>query len=180
MSGNLNCESESFLEFESLAQTVHKDLYVFLYSMCKDNEIANDALQNAFIKGFKSFNTLKDTEDFKSWMFTIGKREMFTILQKNKKHQAENLEMVTNDKVIMETKENPEEEYLVKEKKKMVMNAIESLKEDMREIILMKYYHNLSFEKIAKIQGINVNTIRSKHMRAKGYIKEYLCKTDSI
>ena len=84
MSDNLNCKKDSFLEFENLAQTVHKDLYIFLYSMCKDNEIANDALQNALIKGYKCFHTLKNVKDFKSWMFTIGKREMYTIIQKNK------------------------------------------------------------------------------------------------
>ncbi|WBW96579.1 RNA polymerase sigma factor [Oceanirhabdus sp. W0125-5] len=180
MSGNLNCEKDSFLEFEKLAQTVHNDLYIFLYSMCKDNEIANDALQNAFMKGYKSFHTLKNTDDFKSWIFTIGKRELFTIIQKNKRHHSENIETVTKGNILMESQQNPEEEYLVKEKKKIVMKAIESLKEDLQEIILMKYYHNISFEKIAKIQGINVNTIRSKHMRAKRYIKEYLYDTHGI
>jgi len=180
MSGNLNCDKDSFLEFENLAQVVHKDLYVFLYSMCKDNEIANDALQNAFIKGYKSFHTLKNIQDFKSWMFTIGKREMYTIIQKNKKNHVENIDISVNANIVKETQVNPEEEFLINEKKKMVMQAIESLKEDLRAVILMKYYHNLSFEKIAEIQGINVNTIRSKHMRAKRYIKEYLCKTYSI
>lgn len=180
MSGNLNCDKENFSEYENLAQTIHKDLYVFLYSMCKDNEIANDALQNAFIKGYKSFHTLKNIQNFKSWMFTIGKREVYTIIQKNKKHLVENIESTVNSHIVNDAQENPEEEFLIKEKKKMVMKAIESLKEDLKEVILMKYYHNLSFEKIAKIQGINVNTIRSKHMRAKRYIKEYLHDTYSI
>lgn len=118
MSDNFNCDRDSFLEFENLAQIVHKDLYIFLYSMCKDNELANDALQNALIKGYKNFHTLKNTLDFKSWMFTIGKRELYTIIRKNKKHYVESIEIKVKNEVVNEIRRNPEEEFLMKEKKK--------------------------------------------------------------
>ena len=168
MRDTLNYDKDCFFEFEKLAREVHKDLYIFLYSMCEDNYIVKDAIRNALIKGYKSFQTFENVEDFKSWMFRMGKLEI------------KNIEIPKNISSYEKDEENQQEKLLKKDTKNMIMEAIESLNIDLREIIILKYYYNLSFEKIAEIQGTDVNTIESNHMSAKWAIKDYLCEVFNI
>lgn len=161
-------------DFEALIERYHDELYIFIYSYVHNNEIAKDALQNTLITAYKSFNSLRDKEKFKSWIFTIGKREALRQLGKFKKDCS--LNGVEEKIISLESSRDdlPEDSLLNEEVREKIIEAIKSLKDELREIILMKYYHEISFEDIARMNSINVNTVRSRHMRAKKKIQEYL------
>ena len=176
----LNYDEDCFCEFEKLARGVHKELYIFLYSMCEDNYIVKDAIRGALIKGYKSFHTFENTEEFKSWIFRMGNLEMNKIIEKNKEYHRKTIEITEHELNKKKIQEKEKDKLLKKDTKEMIMEAIESLNIDLREIIILKYYYKLSLEKIAEIQGTDVNTIDSNHMSAKWAIKDYLCKAFSI
>jgi len=161
----LNYDEGSFLEFEKGSRWIHKDLYIFLYSICEDNYIVKDTLRSIFIKGYERFNTFKNIEDFKIWMFKMGKQE---VIERKSIY------------IIKDAQENEEEKLVKKDTINMILDAIESLNNDLREIIILKYYYDLSYEKIAEIQLTDLNTVKSNYMSAKLAIKNYLCEAFNI
>lgn len=171
-----NIQELKLEEFENQVKIIHDELYIFLYSFIHEENLTKDVLQNTLIKAYNHYDSLNDKCKFKSWIFTIGKREAMTALNMNKCHAIKDID---ENNVICITEDSdmiPEDAILNSELKRSITEAINNLKAELKEVILLKYYHGISFEKIAQINNINVNTVRSRHMRAKKYLSDYLKK----
>lgn len=72
----LNMLSKENTSFDELAASIALELYKFIFTIVRNKYLADDVIQETLMKGFKSFDTLKDMNKFKSWMFTIAKREL--------------------------------------------------------------------------------------------------------
>ncbi|WBW96581.1 RNA polymerase sigma factor [Oceanirhabdus sp. W0125-5] len=176
----LNCDKDNFFEFQNVTRKIHKDLYIFLYSMCEDNYIVKDAMRNVLLKGYKRFNTFNTIEDFKICLFKIAKLEMNNIIKKNNRYNDRSIELYKTITVDKRNYGNQQDKLVKKDTKEMIMEAVESLDKNLREIMILKYYYNLSFEKIAEIQECDINIIKLNHKNAKWAIKEYLCEAFDI
>lgn len=165
---------EKLEDFENQVKLIHNQLYVFIYSFVGEKELAKDALQNTLLAAYNNYFSLKDKAKFKSWIFTIAKRETMRLSITSKKYVPSEI----NDFNVISMSSNleplPEDSVLNDELKEKVKDAINSLKKDLKEIIILKYYHDISFEHIAKMNNINVNTVRTRHLRAKQSINQYL------
>lgn len=171
-----NIQELKLRDFENQVKIIHDELYIFLYSFIHEENFTKDVLQNTLIKAYNHYDSLNDKSKFKSWIFTIGKREAMTELNKTKQHATND---INENNVICITEDSdmiPEDAVLNKELKRNIIEAINNLKAELKEVILLKYYNGISFEKIAEMNNINVNTVRSRHMRAKKYLSEYLKK----
>ncbi len=166
-------EKDKDEDFENQVKAIHDQLYLFIYSLIHENELAKDALQNTLLTAYTHYGSLKDKTKFKSWIFTIGKREAIRLSTISKRY----VPSAMDDYNVISIRNNdalPEDSILNCEMKEKIREAINSLKEELKEIVILKYYHDVSFEQIAKMKDINVNTVRSRHMRAKKRISEYL------
>ena len=74
----------------------------------------------------------------------------------------------------LSTAVTPESEYLIKEEKKTVLKAVNSLKEPLRTVILLYYSADLSIDEIAKIMGVPEGTVKSRLYKARKVLKEKL------
>lgn len=151
--------------YEKYIVEVYSDLYKFIYSMVRNSYMAEDILQESFIKGFKHFNGLLSKDKFKPWIFTIAKHETLRQLKKvSREYLIDDQEWESEISKTFYFSSNPEtsselEEYLVE--------IINSLDAKNKEIIYLIYYLDLTFEDISAILNINLNTLKSKHKRIK-------------
>lgn len=167
-------------EFESHIIKIHDELYLFLYKYFYNEAYTKDALQNTLIKAYKNYGSLNEKEKFKSWIFTIGKREALNIIKSLSREKKVNIDELNENFIDDNSFDLPETSILNKELKKGIMDAVNSLNDDLRQIVILKYYMEMSFEDISKIYDINVNTIRSRHFRAKKYIHKYITENQYI
>lgn len=151
---------------EELVQTILPVLYRFAYDRLKNEADANDATQETIIKLYKNLHKLKHKEYFKTWIIEILKNECNKIFNKRKKH----INIFEREKIFTEDDmlENPIENI---DMKLDFDKMIESLNEE--EKILLKLYYDDGYEtsEIANMLEQNVNTIRSKILRAKIKVK---------
>lgn len=182
MLGKFVNNHQKLKRFEDLTTQIYKDLFRFIYNILGNKPATEDALQNTLLSAYNHFGNLKDINRFKSWMFTIAKREALSVIRKMKKESPEDenqLEQKLNTKNDFQV---PDDILIDNELKETVISAINTLNSEIRRVMLLRYYNEMSFEEIAKITGVNVNTVRTWHMRAKIKIKEYLAnfyKNDS-
>lgn len=163
--------------FEEQISIVYKELYKFIYSIIKNQNLTDDILQQTLMKAYEKFDTLQDIKKFKSWIFTIAKNESLSWIKKY------NREIPSKD-IYLELLECsseyiPEELLITREIKEQVKASIKMLNPVDQEIIYLRYYYDLSLNEIALILNLNENTVKTKHKRAKEKIYTYLICDDA-
>ena len=163
--------------FEEQISIVYKELYKFIYSIIKNQNLAEDILQQTLMKAYEKFDTIQDIKKFKSWIFTIAKNESLSCIRKyNREIPSEDtyLELVGGS-----SEDIPEELLIKREIKEQVREAIKMLNPVDQEIIYLRYYYDLSLNEIALILNLNENTVKTKHKRAKKQIHTHLICADA-
>ncbi|MBQ8280308.1 MAG: RNA polymerase sigma factor [Roseburia sp.] len=141
--------------FAGLYQQVYADLYRFALYTLKNKTDAEDAVSETVVDAFATIGRLRDANAFKGWIFRILYNKCKDKLREYTKKDAELPE---------DYREVPVEE---KVEEGAVMRALFfELGEEDRMIISMHLFAGYTSKEIAKLLGLNENTVRSKESRA--------------
>lgn len=159
--------------FKELFSLIYSDLYNFIYSIALNQHLAEDILQETAIIGYKNFDDLKDKDKFKSWIFTIAKREAIRKIRQNSREiimiQPEQYQNLVRDSSIeMAVFEDNVETHMA------VIEALKKLPPEYKDIIDLVYYSGFSLTEVAEMMNSNYNTIKSRHLRALQMLKKIL------
>lgn len=157
---------EKVKEFESLLEPIYIDLFKFIFVMTKNKIVTDDVMQDSLLKAYNNFHKLKDKEKFKSWIFTIAKNQTMEVFKKF----SRNKESLVNDNILHSISSSDEslDQIIIKEEtKNQIIKIINELKEEYKEVLILHYYCDLSFEEISHILNRTPSTIRTWHLRAK-------------
>ena len=152
----------------------YKKAYRFAYMIVKNHSIAEDVVQESYIKAFKNLSQLRNMDSFLPWFTRIIYNCAITILKNEKKLvPIENLEnkvhLFTGDSNMAEDNAG-----IDMEAKEEVRTAIAHLDIKYREIIYMRFYWDFSYEQIAAATDISVGTVKSRLNRGKEMIRYLL------
>lgn len=159
--------------FKELFSLIYSDLYNFIYSIALNQHLAEDILQETAIIGYKNFDDLKDKDKFKSWIFTIAKREAIRKIRQNSREiimiQPEQYQNLVRDSSIeMAVFEDNVETHMA------VIEALKKLPPEYKDIIDLVYYSGFSLTEVAEMMNSNYNAIKSRHLRALQMLKKIL------
>lgn len=154
-------------EFEIIYDEYFQDVYKFIVSLAKDSTVAEDIVQDTFIKALKNIKNLKDTTKIKTWLFQIAKNTYLTYISKNVKH-------VSIDEIEIASTRNEETEFLNQDTIKRVRKVLHKMKEPYKEVFYLRVFANLSFKEIAEIFEKEEAWARQVFHRSKIMIKEEL------
>ncbi|MFD2045538.1 RNA polymerase sigma factor [Ornithinibacillus salinisoli] len=141
----------------------------------KDEHLAQDVVQETFVKAFRKINTVKDGDKVGAWLGSIATRTSIDILRKRRNYLP--LDNVNIDERVSNGVENFPVENIVEEKllKELLQKNIRILEpSEYREIILLKYEYELKDREIAEVLGICTNTVKTRLRRARLKLKTIL------
>lgn len=141
----------------------HKDrIYTYILRIIKNEDIANDIFQEAFVKAIITIKQGRYTQNgkFPAWISRIAHN---LIIDYYRQEKSENLQSSDiNDSDIFNRKELCEETIedtiISRQIREDVKYLIEELPPLQKEVLNMRYYLNLSFKEIAEITGVSINT----------------------
>jgi len=144
---------------------------------CKDTSAARDLLQEIFIKTFVHLNDYDHSLQFSSWIYRIAHNETISYFRKERSRpgilaRAEDFflfEAIADDALLSDQKER---RHTVLE----IKAAVDRLEPKYREIIVLKFFEEKSYEEISDILQIPQGTVATLISRAKKKIKIYLEK----
>ncbi len=148
-------------------------LYLLLLRMSRNTTLASDLTMETFCKAFLQLHRYSPTGTFSSWLFSIGvntyidhlrKRKLETVSINNITRSGDN-EFIEYQ--IPSGQPNPEEMMIRMQRDAALKEIVDQLKEPYRQIIVMRYYEDLSYEEIAKRMKIPVGTVKVRLNRAK-------------
>lgn len=161
--------------FEELYNRFHKPLYQFILRFVKEKPIAEDVLQETFLRIFKERKGYKQKARFSTYLFTIGRNLCLDALKTRKKSP---LLSDQEDYIGRATDLSREPSKIVEEAEisAIVQREIQALPRDQREVIILSKYSSLSYEEIARIVESTPNAVKQKVYRAMRSLRRKLKK----
>ena len=162
LSGDVTC-------FNNILTFYHAQLFAYALKICRYSDIAEDALQDAYINTFIHIREVREPENLFSWMLTIVKRSCWQQLNIEKKGIPFSAALV-DSKMIDNSLEKRIENNDINE---FLWERIGKLSEPLRMVVILRYFSVFNdYEYISKILGIPVGTVRSRLNEAKKQLKK--------
>ena len=143
-------------------------MYKTAIAILKNEDDANDAIQDALYSAYKNYYNLKEKSYFTTWIIRILINKCYDIINKNKK-------IAYIDDSITENTTGVEDNYEVENSLEWVLNKIDK---DLKEIVVLYYYDELSVTDIATILEIPQGTVKSRLSRAREQIGKIMKKEE--
>ncbi len=160
--------------FEERVMEIMAALYRTAVNLTRNSHDAEDLLQDAVFRAYRSFSNEGEIKNFKAWMMTILRNTYINRYRKKKKEPVEveftegqtenftNLDLSDMDEV-------KEEEF-----SEIVKNAIDNLPEKLRTTVILFYVDSFGYREIAEITGVPVGTVMSRLYNARQILKKKL------
>ena len=150
---------------EMLYRLYAKELYGFIFSICKDKYLTEDILQNTFVQAIKSIENFKGNSSVKTWLFSIAKHQCFNHLKKAKICMCIEDMNLTSDC-------NVSEQCILRLSSDEMINGISELDEPGRSIMTLRIFGEYSFKEISRFIGKSENYCRVTFYRIKNKLRK--------
>ncbi len=131
--------------------------YVYMRTN-RDRSLAEDIVSEIFLKAIENFEQYsKEKGSFKSWIFQITKNYLIDYFRSNKNRASSSIDDLANElKDPGDTKQLAQNEI----EKEIIIEAINTLPENKKELVILRYFSGYSYEEIAKVTKDKENNIR--------------------
>lgn len=140
--------------------------------MTRDESRAQDVVQEAYLRAFSSFDSLRNT-DPRPWLLSIVRNVCYTLLRRENASMAN---MPFNEELHEAPAENcnPEELQLRGSNHELLRQAIAELPPEFREVLILREFEDLSYKQMSEITGVPIGTIMSRLARARQRLQTIL------
>lgn len=145
-----------------------KTVKVYILSLCKDSDLADDITAEAFLKAIKNIDSFKDG-NILTWLCTIAKNTYFDYARKKERQNIPLSDELS--KKTADTASTPEETAVAHESKLSLYQTLQLLESDAREVLYLRMFTDLSFNEIGSILNKSENWARVVFYRAKTKLK---------
>lgn len=146
----------------------------YAFHMLGNREDAEEALQDAFVRAYRSLARCDDPERFGAWLFRILLNRCRTSGARGSRRRRT---FVSDEVALLEASvEHPAEQRAWREE---IGLALQQLRPDQREAFLMKYVEDLSYEEMSQVTGVGVSALKMRVLRACDRLRELLAEVHS-
>ena len=148
--------------FDILLGRYQKSVFSYILHIVKDNELAHDIFQETFVKVITTIRQgrYEDSGKFSAWLNRVAHN---LVIDHFRRQKGENT--VSNDETehdLLNNKElcegNIEDEMVQKQLVKDLHKMIHVLPDAQRQVLMMRFYRDMSFKEIAEKTGVSINT----------------------
>jgi RNA polymerase sigma factor (sigma-70 family) len=169
------------LAFECLMRRYNRRLYRLARAVLGDRTEAEDALQEAYLCAFRSINGYRAEAALSTWLSRLVLNECLGRKRRNSRRQGvipmilhDHSEAI-NDSAAPET-DQPDKLAAAAQIRALLESKLEQLPESFRVVFVLRSVEELSVEETSECLGIPAETVRSRHFRAKGLLREALAR----
>ncbi|MDR3559782.1 MAG: RNA polymerase sigma factor [Candidatus Pacebacteria bacterium] len=152
-------------------------LFAYIYRLVGSRDEAEDLLQDVFIKAYRNLKSYDAERKFSSWIYRIAHNEAVNHIKRRSLKRFIPWEDVTatKDKLEMSSaEEDAQSSWIRKETSQEVDQAINRLPFKYKQVLVLRYYSDKSYEEISAILSRPVNTVGTLINRAKKKLAEEL------
>ena len=153
----LRAQSGSHEALNELFKSVQEPLFRYIVSLVRDHHLAEDILQEVFIRIYRKLRWLREPEAFRAWTYQIASREAFRYLNRERRWS----EQVRDETTLAALPASDAREFS-RELIESLPQLVESLSPASRAVMVLFYLHELSLVETAAVLEIPVGTAKSR------------------
>jgi RNA polymerase sigma-70 factor (ECF subfamily) len=164
----LRCQAGDRFAFEELVAGYGPGLRYFLVKMLRHSHSAEDLFQDVWLDVFRGIAKLTDPQAFPAWLYRIARNRVFAELRKRRPMvcPAEEIDLVLSE-------ETQEPEFTAEDAAR-VHQALDQLAHEHREILLLRFIEEMSYDDIARVTDCQVGTVKSRLHYAKQALRRII------
>jgi RNA polymerase sigma-70 factor (ECF subfamily) len=135
-------------------------VYGLLFRMVGRRDVAEDLMQETLLRAYRGLDAYQPEGKFRAWLFRIAANQARDWIRRQKRRP-----LVTDEPHAV-AEMPPEADAVARERAGRVNQALARLAEPDREILLMRYYGNMTFKEIAQANGEPLGTVLARAHRA--------------
>ncbi len=167
--------------FQQLVETYQRKVYGICIGMLKDPDDSKDVSQEVFIKVYRYLDKFNFESSFYTWLYRITVNKCIDFIRKQKRKSEVDYDDgilregdVAGDDELLPSRLgiNPDRVYGRKELRKKMLEALETLTEKHRTILILREVEGLSYEEMAEVLGVSKGTVMSRLYHARRYFQD--------
>ncbi|MFC1538804.1 RNA polymerase sigma factor [Candidatus Latescibacterota bacterium] len=163
--------------FEILVDRYKNRLINFVYRFVKDFDVADDIVQETFLRVFKHRHNYKAIANFSTWIFTIAGNLAKSELRRRKRWNFLSVDSINETEKKFELPDEgikPDRATSVSILDEYIQKSIDSLQNKYKESLILRDIEGMSYKQIAKITKVPVGTVKSRVNRARKKLQKKL------
>ncbi|HEY9166287.1 MAG TPA: sigma-70 family RNA polymerase sigma factor [Candidatus Kryptonia bacterium] len=158
--------------FGELVNRYERKVFFVVKRMLNDDDEASDATQEVFIKLHDSLKKFRGEANLYTYVYRIATNVAISYLRKRKVRAVVRLDEVISN--MLAGGKEPERDADREELKKLVADAVASLPVQQKQVFILRFYEELSYEEIARVMHRSMGAMKANYFHAMKKIGEYL------
>ena len=146
-----------------------KELFLYLYSMCQQKELAEDLLQETFLKAILALPEYHT--NMRAWLYKVARNLFYNLYKRSRREicDEEYLKKISKLEV-----DEFLEEYISKQETRILYTAMQKLSPVKREVLELQYFGQMPLKEIANVLQLSQENVRVLSHRAKKDLKKLM------
>ena len=171
------------MAFNELVLTYQTTVFNVALRTLGHPEDAADATQETFLSAYRAMGEFRGGS-FKAWLLRIAVNTCYDVLRRRQRRPSTSLEVVLEESGdsprLADRQVGPERAALGAETVDMIEQALLTLPDDQRTIVVLCDVQGLSYEEAADIEGIALGTVKSRLSRARSRLRQFLVQRGEL
>ena len=160
----LRCQAGDEGALAELIERYQPRLMLYMRQMLGDRHAAEDAVQEVWLSVYRAVAKLKDAGAFRGWVYRIARDHAYSMLRRKGRIECPVEEA---DSALA-----PPDPEFDDEDRRLVQASVNRLPHEQREVLLLRFIEQMSYEQIAAAIGCQLGTVRSRLFYAKRALRE--------
>lgn len=165
----LRCQLGDESAFERLVRTYHRSLRYFVRQLVGSTDTADDVLQEVWITVYRKIVTLRQPEAFVAWLYAIARHKVYHAIRR-----PSHLQLAEDDELL---EHEGEDRSIERFDAMLIHEALRLLQPEHREVLILRFFEEMSYSDIAKVVRCPIGTVRSRLNIAKKRLREHFERT---
>lgn len=163
--------------FEQLVVAYRDQVFRLALRMCGSEADADEVAQEAFLSAWKALPNFRGESQFSTWLYQLTTHAAIDLMRREKRQiaAADITEVNAADPAP-----SPQQQAEQSEQREIVRDAILQLAPEQREVVVLRFMEELSYEEIGAVLKLPSGTVKSRLNRAKAQLKEILSKSGNL
>lgn len=163
--------------FARIVEAYQRPVFNLAYRMLGSIEAAEDAAQETFVRAYVRLDSYDPSYKLASWILSIASHHCIDCLRKGKGRQV-SLEQIDGGRWIPDPRLRPEERTMRAEQRRDVREQLQRLPEQYRLVVILRYWHDMSYDEIAKVTESTESAVKSRLHRARLMMADLLTEAE--
>lgn len=165
--------------YEELVRRWSAHILAFCHAKVRSSHAAEDLAQEALLRGYRALGTLDEAEKFGPWLRGIALRVCLDWLKSKQNHQSAFSDLGDGwsfDQAPLDSEGQRREAAERGERLERLLDEVEALPDEYREVVMMYYYDDVTYQDLAETLGVSAATINARLTKARAMLRERMSR----